>query len=267
MKTQLIEFQNTKNETLRGILLNPENKSPKGVIFIGGFERNGTTEPKFKDLSDRLYNIGIPSMRFDFSGLGLSDGDFKNTTLKNWTKEFSNAYEFFKSKTGVNEIYIVGHSLGNCVLGKYLEQNPNSIDKAILISPALNQKDLMRYWFVSGKMKKDNPGQLVECENYKEFLDEEDFQKDVNKTDKMSKYNFIGAEYFKECSQLDLSKDFQEYKDKFLHVHGDIDEAVPIESLGVDFSNKIIVNGGDHDMERPNQRVQWIDKAVKYLKN
>jgi len=50
VKTQLIEFQHMKNETLRGILLNPEQKSLKGVIFISGFERNGTTEPKFKDL-------------------------------------------------------------------------------------------------------------------------------------------------------------------------------------------------------------------------
>ena len=267
MKTQLVEFPNTNNESLRGILLNPENESSKGVIFISGFERNGTTEPKFKDLSDRLYGAGIPSMRFDFTGLGLSDGDFRQTTLENWTKEFSNAYNFFKAKTGVKDIYVVGHSLGNCVLGKYLEQDSNKIDKAILISPALNQKDLMRYWFVLGKMKKDNPAQLVEWGNYREFLNEEEFQEDVNKTDKMSKYNFIGAEYFKECSQLDLSNNFRGYEDKYLHVHGEKDAAVPIESLGIEFSNKVIVNGGDHDMERPNQRTQWIEKAIQYLVN
>lgn len=267
MKTKLVEFQNTRNESLRGILLSPESKSQSGVIFVNGFERSGTTEPKFKDLSDRLYNAGIPSMRFDFSGLGLSDGNFKYTTLENWTSEFGNAYDFFKSETGVRDIYVVGHSLGNCVIGKYLEQNPNSIDKAILISPALNQKDLMRYWFVSGKMKKENPGQLIEWRNYKEFLNEEEFQKDVNKTDKMSKYNFIGAEYFRECSQIDLSNDFEKYKGKFLHIHGDRDSSVPIESLGIEFSNRIIVSGGDHDMERPNQRVQWIGKAIEYLTN
>ncbi len=265
MKTQLVEFKNTKNETLRGILLNPKKESSKGVIFISGFERNGTTEPKFKDLSDRLYNLGVPSMRFDFTGLGLSDGDFKDTTLGNWTEEFTNAYGFFKSTTKVEEIYIVGHSLGTCVLGKYLEQHPEKIEKAILISPALNQKDLMRYWFVSGKMKKEDPNKLIDWNNYEEFLDEKEFQKDANKADKMSKYNFIEAEYFKECSKLDLSKNFLDYKNKFLHIHGEKDIAVPIESLEIEFSNKIIVSDGDHDMERPNQRIQWIDKAVKYL--
>lgn len=265
MKTQLAEFQNTRKETLRGVLLNPEYKSSNGVLFVNGFERSGTVEPKFKDLADRLYDVGIPSMRFDFSGLGLSDGNFKHTTLENWTKEFSNAYDFFKSKTGVENIYVVGHSLGNCVIGKYLKQKPNGIDRAVLIAPALNQRDLMRYWFVSGKMKKENPNQSIEWGNYKSFLNEEEFQKDVNKIDKMSKYNFIGAEYFQECSKLDLSDEFENYKDNFLHIHGDKDGSVPIESLGVEFSNRILVNGGDHDMERPDQRVQWIEKAVEYL--
>lgn len=267
MKTQLIEFQNTNKETLRGILLNPEQKSSKGVIFISGFERSGTNEPKFKDLSYNLYQKGIPSMRFDFTGLGLSDGDFKYTTLKNWTKEFSNAYNFFKSKTDIKNVYIVGHSLGTCVLAKYLEQNPNNTEKAVLISPALNQRDLMRYWFVSGKMKKENLNQLIDWHNYKSFLDEKEFQKDVNKNDKTSKYNFIGAEYFKECSKLDLSSSFEDYKNNFLHIHGEMDLAVPLESLGIEFSNKIIVKGGDHDMERPDQRIQWIEKTVEYLLN
>jgi len=267
METQLIEFQNTENKILRGILIKKREKSSKGVIFISGFERNGTTEPKFKDLADRLISDGVPSLRFDFSGLGLSDGNFRDTTLDRWEREFSNAYNSFKSETGVNSVYVVAHSLGACVLGKYLEKNPNNIERAVLISPALNQKDLMRYWFVSGKMKKENPEQIIEWENYEEFLDEKEFQKDVNKKDKMSKYNFIGADYFRECSELDLSSDFEKYKDRFLHIHGENDIAVPIESLGVKFSNRIIVSGGDHDMERPNQRVQWVGKAIDYLIN
>lgn len=265
MRAQLIEFENSRKETLRGILLNPGKKSSKGVIFISGFERSGTTEPKFKDLSDRLYSEGIPSMRFDFSGLGLSDGDFRHTTLENWTKEFSNAYDLFKAKTGIESVYVVAHSLGCCILGKYLEQNRNRIERAVLISPALNQKDLMRYWFVVGSLKKEKQEVEITWANYKEFLNEDKFQEDCKKVDKMSKYNFINPEYFLGCSELDLSNSFENYRGEFLHIHGEKDPAVPIESLNVKFSNRLVVSGGDYDMERPDQRVQWINKAVGYL--
>jgi len=265
MKTQLIEFQNAKKATLRGILLKPENKSSKGVIFVSGFERNGTTEPKFKDLADRLSKEGIPSMRFDFSGAGLSDGEFKHTTIDNWTAEFSNAYDTFKSQTGIKSVYVVAHSMGCAVIGRYLDQNPESVERAVLIAPALNQRDLMRYWFVTGKMKKEQPDLKITWDNYTKFLSEKEFQVDSERTDKMSKYNFINAEYFMGSGKIDLSDSFENYRNEFLHVHGDNDPAVPIDSLNVDFTNKVIVEGGDHDMEKPNQRTQWISKAVKYL--
>lgn len=265
MKTELIEFKNSDKETLRGILLNPEAKSSSGVIFIGGFERSSTTEPKFKDLADRLYRLNIPSLRFDFTGLGLSDGDFKKTTVDRWVDEFSYAYRVFRDRTGVDDIYVACHSLGACVLGEYLKRNPGSIDRAVLIAPALNQRDLMRYWFVSGQMKKKGLEVSVDWGNYLNYFNEGEFEADVNREDKMSKYNFIGSAYFKECSKADFFHCFKGYEDKFLHVHGLKDAAVPIESLNIDFKNKVIVDSGNHYMERPDQRVKWIGKAAEYL--
>jgi hypothetical protein len=40
---------------------------------------------------------------------------------------------------------------------------------------------------------------------------------------------------------------------------------VPSESLNINFTNKIIVENWDHDMERPDQFDKWIDEAVKFL--
>jgi hypothetical protein len=264
MKTNLIEFYNTKNQILRGILLNPKD-SDKGVIFISGFERNGTTEPKFKDLADKLYQKNIASMRFDFSGCGLSDGDFRYTSLKNWTKEFEKAYNFFKSKLNLKSISIVAHSLGCCVAGKYIEKNPKNISKLVLLAPALNQKELMRYWFVTGIMKKENKNLKINWENYNEYLNEKEFNEDVKREDKMSKYNFIDPEYFLGASRVDVSNSFKNIKSKVLHIHGESDDAVPIQSLNINFPSKIIVKKGNHDIERPDQRKQWIKKAVEYL--
>jgi hypothetical protein len=50
-----------------------------------------------------------------------------------------------------------------------------------------------------------------------------------------------------------------------LHVHGEFDLSAPPESLGTEFPNRIIVKGGDHDLERPDFWEQWFPKAVEFL--
>ena len=69
MNMDLIRFDESETGVLRGILQDPKKDSSRGVIFVGGFERSGTAEIKFRDLASRLYDEGIPSLRFDFSGL------------------------------------------------------------------------------------------------------------------------------------------------------------------------------------------------------
>lgn len=262
MDTQLIEFDNPKEEKLRGIILDPQEQYQKGVVFVSGLERSGTTEPKFKDLSDRLHSKGVPSMRFDFSGLGLSDGKFRDTTPSKWAEEFAAAYEKFGSEKNLSSIYVVAHSVGASVLGKHLNKDPNSVEKAVLIAPGINQKDLTRYNFT--KIKNQDSSSKINWNNYEEYLDESEFQKDIQET-KTTKYNFLDPGYFQECSKLDLTNEFEKYKNKFLHIHGEKDTTVPIESIEVDFLNSIIVKGGDHDLEKPYQKQQWINGATEYL--
>lgn len=67
------------------------------------------------------------------------------------------------------------------------------IGKIVLIAPALNQRDLLRYWFVTGQMKKANPSIEITWQNYKDYLDEEDFLKDCQRDDKMTKANRISS--------------------------------------------------------------------------
>ena len=54
MKTTLLEFKNTQDDTLRGILTSQNSKPDGALIYLHGFERNSTTETKFKRISDQL---------------------------------------------------------------------------------------------------------------------------------------------------------------------------------------------------------------------
>lgn len=79
------------------------------------------------------------------------------------------------------------------MLATQINKIREQIGKIILIAPALNQRDLLRYWFVTGQMKKTNPSIEITWKNYKDNLNEEDFLKDCQRDDKMTKANYISS--------------------------------------------------------------------------
>ena len=265
MKTKLIEFKNNRSNILRGIYTFPENNSSENcVICLSGFERAAATEKKFKKVADEISRNSMPVLRLDFAGCGLSDGDFRNTTLNSLTADFARAVQYLEEE-GVRKFNIVAHSLGCLVAANQIGQMKNKVEKMVLLSPALNQKDLLRYWFVASKTKKEKLNIEITWNNYKQYLNEDEFLEDCRKSDKTTKANFINADYFLECKDVDLSGKLKPFLDKILHIHGNKDIIVPLESVSVNFSNQIVIEGGDHDLEKPDYLKQWLEKVVKFL--
>ncbi|MBU4056448.1 lysophospholipase [Patescibacteria group bacterium] len=260
-QTKLIEFQNKTGNLLRGILLSNGN-SRKAVLMCGGFERSTTTEKKFKATADELAKNNIISLRFDYTGCGLSDGDFSKTTVGRISGDIQSAADFLRKESGVKDISLICHSLSACAIGSLL--NNINFKKIVLLSPALNQKDLLRYWFTVSAMEKQNPHIKINWSNFKNYLDEKRFQEDCLRTDKMTKSNYICSAYFLENKDKDYSSYFKNNQN-VLHIHGSEDDKVPLESLNVKFKNEIIVKGGGHDLERPDMFEQWINKAVEFI--
>ena len=296
MQTKLVEFKNQENEALRGILNVPDLRPSQGAIFLHGigggkdakfrmvsvstsgtpareavflqgFERNATVEKKSKNTALALARRNIASLRFDASGCGLSDGDFSKTTIIKRSKEILKAIEALENECGKLKIDFVAHSMGMCPLALIMEKIKPLIHKMVFIAPALNQKDLLRYYFVRDSKKKTNPGLEISWSNYKQYLDENEFLADCRRTGRMVRENYINPDYFLEAKDMDFSHSFDSIKDRILHVHGELDMSVPLESLSVEFPDCIIVKGGDHDLERPDFWDQWFPQAVDFLTN
>jgi len=262
--TQLIEFNNRQGETLRGLF--DKAKSTRGIIFVHGFERT-TIESKFKNIIDKLKGK-INFFRFDFSGCGLSDGNFKNLTLKKQVQELKEATEKFLKISKVKSLSFVAHSFGCVVVLEYLKSARIKIDKIVLISPALNQKMLHRFWFTKN-YKKDNE---INWSNFKEHFKgiKGIFEKEMKNPLKMTKEHIISSAYFLE----NKDRDYQELftlpglnSSQFLIIHGENDDKVPIESNDQLPSQikKIIIADGDHDLQRPDMVKQYLDKLIKFL--
>jgi len=263
MSTELIEFENEKKDTLRGIKYAPSQKTEHIVIFLHGFERNTSVERKFKSLSDQLLQKGVATLRFDATGCGLSDGEFRNFTIANRASDFEKALATF---AGYAKVSIAAHSLGACVLDHYLSLNPRAqFSRILLIAPALNQKELLRYWFTQSEAQKNNPAQSPNWQNYREYMNEDLFQAYCQKNDKMTSMNFLGSHYFTENENKIYGANLQAPDGGVLHVHGNADNKVPLESMGITFDNQLIVKGGDHDLERPDMLEQWLLPAVEFL--
>jgi len=238
----------------------PDNDSSlnMGVICPHGFERAGTTEKKFKKLTDRLAKKGVFSFRFDYTGCGLSDGDFRYTTVSSLKNDLEKAISIFKRNVKIKKLVVVTHSLSACVVAKY---GVKKFYKIVLISPALNQKELLRYWFV----KLNYPKEDINWLNYQKFLNEKEFIKYCQIKLRMTKSNWISNKYFLGNKDVDCAPFFEESKNKVLHIHGEKDNKVPLESLSISFPKKIIVKEGDHDLERPDMIRQWLGKTINFI--
>jgi len=133
----------------------------------------------------------------------------------------------------------------------------------ILLAPALNQKKLLRYWYVKNSMKYLNSKIKITWKNYKKYLNEKEFQKFCLKKDRMTDKNYVSDIYYLENKSQDYLA-IMDAKNIFI-INGNDDDVVPIESLENKKKIDVIVKNGDHDLERPDMVNQWKNKAIKFL--
>lgn len=259
--TQLIEFQNQNSETLRGLF--DEADSNRCVIFLHGFERT-TIEPKFKNIVDALCGR-INLFRFDFSGIGLSDGKFDDLTADKLSGELAKAIGIVKGQNfRINEIILVAHSFACCAALNYVAQDKGEIAKMVFLGPALNQKQLLRYYFT----REANRDKVITWDNYQQHFSEPMFQVEMMIPRKMLKAHFISSEYFEENKEKDYRELLPKASDvKILVVQGDKDEKVPADSNGAlpDWIETILVRGADHDFQRPDMVEQYLERVTKFI--
>jgi len=106
-------FKNYYKEDLVGIL-DTDNNVPT-IIFLHGFCGNKDENGLFKDCSSYFLKNDLDSFRFDFSGIGESSGDFKNSSLRKQASELNAVIENILKEKPNSRIGVVGFSLGAAV--------------------------------------------------------------------------------------------------------------------------------------------------------
>mgnify|MGYP003385498190 CR=1 FL=1 len=116
MPTQRITFPGHSGETLSARLDLPAGAHLATAIFAHCFTC-GKDIPAARRIAARLAGMGIAVLRFDFTGLGHSEGEFANTSFTSNVDDLVAAATYLTS-TGMAPTLLIGHSLGGAAVLK-----------------------------------------------------------------------------------------------------------------------------------------------------
>lgn len=111
MNIQKVKFTNSENQELIGRLELPINQHPHNfVIFAHCFTCNKNLSA-VKNITRELTANGFGVLRFDFTGLGESEGDFENTNFSGNVEDLISASKYLEENYTSPSV-LIGHSLG-----------------------------------------------------------------------------------------------------------------------------------------------------------
>ncbi|WP_224490870.1 bifunctional alpha/beta hydrolase/OsmC family protein [Robertkochia flava] len=115
MRTEALTFKNRDGIELSGrIDLPPDQKPHAWAIFAHCFTCSKNF-PAVKNISRGLTSEGFAVLRFDFTGLGNSEGDFSNTNFSANINDLEDAAEMLERQFSAPAL-LVGHSLGGAAV-------------------------------------------------------------------------------------------------------------------------------------------------------
>lgn len=114
MPSQRIEFPGSQNTPLAGRLDLPETPPRGWALFAHCFTCSKDSKAAAY-ISRTLVEAGFGVLRFDFTGLGGSGGDFANTDFSSNIDDLVAAADWLRERHGVPAL-LIGHSLGGAAV-------------------------------------------------------------------------------------------------------------------------------------------------------
>ncbi len=115
MNLQKVTFQNKEGQTLSGRLELPADQHPHNFAIFAHCFTCTKNLSAVKNVSRSLTSRGFGVLRFDFTGLGESDGDFEDTNFSGNVEDLIAASQFLESNY-MPPALLIGHSLGGAAV-------------------------------------------------------------------------------------------------------------------------------------------------------
>lgn len=134
MPTERFQFQGSEGQQLAAALDRPEGPVRAYALFAHCFTC-GKDVLAAKRIAVALAARGIAVLRFDFTGLGSSEGDFANSTFSSNVADLVRAADHLRKAYAAPTV-LIGHSLGGAAVLAAASQIPEAKAVATIAAPS-----------------------------------------------------------------------------------------------------------------------------------
>ncbi|MEP3635161.1 MAG: bifunctional alpha/beta hydrolase/OsmC family protein [Shimia thalassica] len=252
MPTERITFSGHDSNKLAARLDLPDGPHLATALFAHCFTCSKDI-PAARRISSRLASMGIAVLRFDFTGLGHSDGEFGNTTFTSNVADLHAAAAMLEAR-GMAPDLLIGHSLGGAAVLRAAEGIPSA--KAVATIGAPFSPGHVTHNFGEALEEIADKGKAEVCLGGRPFVIKQDFVNDV--------------------SQAKLGEAIAGLKRALLVLHAPTDDVVGIENASDIFlaakhpKSFVTLDDADHLISRAEDAEYAAEViatwAQKYLK-
>lgn len=208
-----VHFENAQGQTLAGDLSLPVSGPARATCLFAHCFTCTRNIKAARNISRALTQAGFSVLRFDFTGLGQSEGAFEDTSFSHNVDDLVAGADYLREHHQAPAI-LVGHSLGGSAVLKAASRIPESVAVATLGAPA-DPAHVSR--LVSGERAE------IEREGAAEVrIGGRPFR--------------IKKQFLDDLEQQDLPSLVHELRRSLLIMHSPVDEIVDIGNAGVLFA-------------------------------
>lgn len=189
MSSQLVNFPGSTGTQLAGRLDLPDAQPRAFALFAHCFTC-GKDVLAAARIARELTGFGIAVLRFDFTGLGGSDGDFANTTFTSNVNDLVNAADYLRSRHAAPTI-LVGHSLGGAAVLAAADHIPEARAIATIGAPA--DADHLLHLLGEGRQEIEENGEAEICLGDRPFRIRKQFLDDIAHQPQADRIRRLGA--------------------------------------------------------------------------
>ncbi len=233
MKTERFDFTNPSGHTLTALLQLPPGPEPTSYALFAHCFTCSKDSRAARWISDALAGRGIAVLRFDFTGLGSSEGEFANTDFSSNVQDLVAAADHLRA-TRQAPALLIGHSLGGAAVLAAAARIPESRAVATIGAPSDPSHVTNLFAEQIGAIRERGDAQV--CIGGREFRIRRDFLDDV--------------------AEQRLADQVATLRRALLILHSPIDEVVSIDNASALFlaarhpKSFVSLDGADHLLAR-----------------